>query len=190
MHKGYDIPATTLLKKKLSQQYVGPFTVMEKIGRLAYRLNIPAHWRVHPIFSVAQLEASPKDDTDPYQRPRPDHPDTVFVEGNTNTMKFYEIDRLLNKRIIKKGRGVSTQYLARWKGYGPEFDEWLAVSALGNAKKLVKDYERCLAASGSATSTTPPIPVAPDSTPLALSRRRGRPRKAQADANCLVRDSG
>ena len=95
---------------------------MEKIGRLAYKLEIPAHWRVHPVFSIAQLKASPKE-TDLYQRPRPDHPDTVFVEGDTDTIKSYEIDRLLNKRIIKKGRGVSVQYLARWKGYGPEFNE-------------------------------------------------------------------
>ena len=97
-----------MLKKKLSQQYVGPFTVMEKIGRLAYRLNISAHWRVHPIFSVTQLKASPKDDTDPYQRLKLNHPNTVFVEGDINIIKFYEIDKLLNKRIIKKGRGVST----------------------------------------------------------------------------------
>ena len=65
LHKGYNILSTALLGKKLSQQYVGPFRVMEKIGRLAYKLEIPAHWRVHPVFSVAQLEASPKE-TDPY----------------------------------------------------------------------------------------------------------------------------
>ena len=112
LYKEYNIPSTTLLKKKLSQQYVGPFTVIEKVGRLAYRLDIPAHWRVHLIFSVAQLKASPKE-TDLYQRPRPDHPDTVFVKGDTNTIKSYEIDRLLNKRIIKKGHGVSIQYFAK-----------------------------------------------------------------------------
>ena len=110
----------------------------------------------------------------------------MFVEGDTDTIKSYEIDRLLNKRIIKKGYGVSIQYLARWKGYGPEFNEWLAVSALKNAKELIDDYEKSLAAFGSATSTIPPIPVAPDSTPLAPSRRRGRPRKIQTDANCFV----
>ena len=43
LHKEYNILLTTLLKKKLSQQYVGPFTVIEKVKRLAYKLNISAH---------------------------------------------------------------------------------------------------------------------------------------------------
>jgi len=152
------------------------------IGRLAYKLDIPRHWRVHPVFSVAQLETCPEGD--PYDRPRPDHPVTVLVKGDSNTQKSYEIDRLLNKRAIKKGRGVSTQYLARWKGYGPEFDEWLTVSALENAQDLINDYEASLAASGTATSSIPAIPVMPEATPLAPTRKRGRLRRnAATDTN-------
>ena len=41
LHKGYLIPSTLGLTKKLSQQYVGPFRVSERIGCLAYRLEIP-----------------------------------------------------------------------------------------------------------------------------------------------------
>lgn len=43
LHKGYSIPATEVLWVKLSQQYVGPFEVLEKMGKLAYRLAIPDH---------------------------------------------------------------------------------------------------------------------------------------------------
>lgn len=41
LHKGYSIPLTLGVTKKLTQQYVGPFCISEKIGRLAYRLAIP-----------------------------------------------------------------------------------------------------------------------------------------------------
>ena len=41
LHKGYSIPATARVTKKLTQQYVGPFRIMEKVGRLAYRLDVP-----------------------------------------------------------------------------------------------------------------------------------------------------
>ena len=53
LHKGYSIPATAGVTKKLTQQYVGPFRIMKKVGRLAYKLDVPPDWRIHPVFSVA-----------------------------------------------------------------------------------------------------------------------------------------
>ena len=141
LHHGYQIPANDVLGKKYGQQYVGPFKILEKIGRLAYRLDLPAHWRIHPVLSVAQLEPAPSG-PDPYQRPRPSHPDTVFVEGDTTRVKSYEIDSLINKRETAR-RGP--EYLVRWKGYGPEYDEWRNIPELGNAMDLVKDYEQAMA---------------------------------------------
>ena len=43
LHKGYEIPSTLGVTKKLTDQYVGPFKVLEKVGKLAYRLEIPDH---------------------------------------------------------------------------------------------------------------------------------------------------
>ena len=41
LYKGYSIPSSAGVTKKLTQQYVGPFRVLEKVGRLAYKLDIP-----------------------------------------------------------------------------------------------------------------------------------------------------
>ena len=124
LHKGYSIPQPAGATKadKLGQRYVGPFDVVVKVDKQAYRLDIPGHWRVHPVFSVAQLEPWPAD-KDSFDRPLPDHPDSVFVEGDTDEYKSYEIDRLLNKRVRRRGKGYSTDYLLRWQGYGPEHDQ-------------------------------------------------------------------
>lgn len=43
LHKGYDIPFIKVLGSKLSQQYAGPFKIIEKIGNLIYRLELPTH---------------------------------------------------------------------------------------------------------------------------------------------------
>jgi hypothetical protein len=40
LHKGYDIPETGILGRKLSRQRVGPFKVIERIGKLAYRIDL------------------------------------------------------------------------------------------------------------------------------------------------------
>ena len=41
LHKEYSIPSSASVTKKLTQQYVGPFRVFEKVGRLAYKRDLP-----------------------------------------------------------------------------------------------------------------------------------------------------
>jgi hypothetical protein len=41
--------------RKLSDKRVGPFEVVEKVGRAAYRLKVPNHWKAHPVFNEVLL---------------------------------------------------------------------------------------------------------------------------------------
>ena len=118
---------------------------MEKVGRLAYRLDVPPNWRIHPVFFVTQLEPAPPPAKNPFGRPFPSNPVFIFVEGNTDKVKSFEIERLLNKRQIKKGKGQAIEYLVHWKGYGLKWDRWYNVKKLDNAVALVNDYEATLA---------------------------------------------
>ncbi|KAG2012354.1 hypothetical protein GB937_007183 [Aspergillus fischeri] len=58
LHKGYDIPKA--LSAKYSDQYAGPFDIVQRVGPLAYKLDIPDTWRIHPVISIAHLEAYPE----------------------------------------------------------------------------------------------------------------------------------
>lgn len=42
LHKGYSILSSVSITKKLTQQYIGPFQIVEKVGRLAYKLKVPS----------------------------------------------------------------------------------------------------------------------------------------------------
>ena len=138
LHRGYVLPG--LKQPKTSQQFVGPFKVLQRIGSLAYRIDVPSTWRIHPVLSIAQLEPVPDPSQDPYHRPRPDHPPSVEVaSGETD---HYEIDRIIRKSITKNGRGETIRYLVRWKGYGPEDNTWMNVKRLHGAMDLVREYER------------------------------------------------
>ena len=41
---------------KLAKRYCGPFEILEKIGPIAYMLELPAFMRVHNSFHVSLLK--------------------------------------------------------------------------------------------------------------------------------------
>ena len=98
LHQVYTIPG--LSNRKLSNQRVGPFKVLEKVRHQAYRLELPPLMKIYPVVSIAQLEpATPGND--PYNRPFNSGPRPVIEEDDKDTdedSKPYEIETLLKKR--------------------------------------------------------------------------------------------
>ena len=81
---------------------------------------------------------------DPFIRLRPNYLPSVFVEGDTNEQKLYDIKRLLNRRVKKKRRKYITKYLLRWKGYVAEYNTQYDIEYLGNTRELIIDYKNKL----------------------------------------------
>ena len=144
VHKNYSISSTLDITKKLSQQYVDSFQMINRIDRLAYKLDIFNDWKIHAVFFVTQLKSSLAFNADSYQRFKSIYSSSMFVESDTNEMKSYEIDRLLNKRTIKRERNQSVEYLIRWKEYDLEWDRWYNVKDLDDANDLINDYEKAI----------------------------------------------
>ena len=174
LHKSYNIFST--ISKKYDQQFVEFFTIIEKVDRLIYRLNIFSNWFIHSIFSVAQLERCSSSSADFFKRFRSNHFDFVFVDGDTVNVKFFELFRIINKRLIKK-RDI--EYLVEWKGYGPKHDVWRNLSELDNAMNFVDEYEAImiqsilpdrLALLSGFTSSSSPISQSPTSPSAKLAK--------------------
>lgn len=140
LHHGYRLPGEP--NKKFGNQRCGPFTIKRRVGHLAYELaDLPDHWRIHPVISIAQLEPAPKD-VDPYGRPRPVHPPAVEVEGDDDDeWKAFAFERLVSRRVTKVGKKPILQYLVRWLGYGPAYDRWYDLELLDNAIEAVQEYD-------------------------------------------------
>jgi len=135
---GYSIPSTR--KHKIAQQCIGPFKILEVVGKgKAYKLQLPPHYWIQPVISIVHLEPSPIPGSDPYKRPVLTN-DLALMEG-PDSKPEWEIEAIVGKRTSKRGRRKKTEFLVRWKGYGPEWDSWLPNDNLPNAREAITEYE-------------------------------------------------
>ena len=72
--RGYQVPTSS----KLSSIWTGPYRIVEKVGQLAYRLDLPGHTRIHLVISCVYLERCKLDQ---YERTFPPPP-PVQVDGH------------------------------------------------------------------------------------------------------------
>jgi hypothetical protein len=93
------------VKGKLSPHYIGPFPIIEKCGKVAYKLELPSSLvEVHDIFHVSQLKKclkAPMDVVLPEVAPLeidliyPEHPIKILDQKSHvtrhKTIKFYKI---------------------------------------------------------------------------------------------------
>ena len=102
---------------KLSQRYYGPFKVLERIGELAYKLELPESSLLHPVFHVTTLKkmvGKPKHVVEELP---------VFDEEGEMLLKPKEV---LRYRQQRKGRGGDRiwQVLVHWQGLPVEEATW------------------------------------------------------------------
>ena len=109
--------------RKLTPRFVGPFKVIERLGPVAYRLDLPACMKCHNVFHVSLLAAFRSDGR--YQPPPP----PVEVDGELE----YTVECILDHK--KWGRN-QRRFLVRWLGYGPESDSWEPESYLCDVDAL------------------------------------------------------
>jgi hypothetical protein len=90
---------------------------------LAYELKIPNNWRIHPVISITYLEPA-SHGKNPYNRKGENH-FLPFEKGDSNTeWREFLIEIFLDRRYRRYGKGKKIlEYLVKWEGYGPEFNE-------------------------------------------------------------------
>ena len=129
--KTYRLPSVE--KQKLGPQFLGPFRVLEVVGRgNAVRLELPAAMKIHPVISVIHLEPARVPGTDPYGRTW--RPGPVSIEGGES--ERFEVERILDER----GDG---KVLVKWLGYPVADATWEPLAELRmTAPEIVEMWEQ------------------------------------------------
>jgi hypothetical protein len=118
--------------RKLQPRYHGPYEITQVISPVAYRLNLPPHYKAHPVVHISHLKeyadgASSFPDRPAYAAPPPP---IVMNDGNMEE-KYFQIEEFVNHRLNRRRRlDDQAQFLVKWQGYGTPHNSWESVSAL------------------------------------------------------------
>ena len=88
---------------------------MEKIGQAAYKLELPPHAQIHPVFHVSQLKSSVPDHTPVFE--------DLAVIPNLDTMDVFP-EFITDRRLVKKGNSTVTQVKVKWSGLPLQMATW------------------------------------------------------------------
>ncbi|XP_021755359.1 uncharacterized protein LOC110720620 [Chenopodium quinoa] len=98
--------------EKLAARYYGPFKVVERIGKVAYKLELPPSSRIHPVFHISQLKRAVGD-----VWVNPSIPEQISPEMELAA----EPEELLEVRHKASGGKSRVEVLIKWKGL-PQFE--------------------------------------------------------------------
>ena len=89
------VPQAVQARRKLAPSYYGPYTILEAISDVAYRLDLPPKHRIHPVIHVSHL----KPFTGDFNRATVKHyPAPEMVDGQ----EHYYVEAFVNAKTFKK----------------------------------------------------------------------------------------
>ncbi|XP_070002835.1 uncharacterized protein [Nicotiana sylvestris] len=119
-------------KGKLSLRYVGPHRIIQRVGKVSYRLDLPSEMSlVHPVFHVSMLKKAVGD------------PSTIVLVGTIEVneeLSYEEIPLAILDRQVRKLRNKETASVKMlWRNQQVEESTWEA------EKEMKKKYPHLFA---------------------------------------------
>ena len=100
---------------KLSPRFYGPFQIVERLGKVVYRLALPATSRIHPVFHVSQLKQ---------KLGQSDRVAVEFPHVKDNGHVLLEPIRILDFRWRKIRKKVVQDALVHWSSTAEDDATW------------------------------------------------------------------
>ena len=114
----------------LSPKYYGVYKVLQKIGTMAYKLELPVASRVHPVFHVSCLNKVIGDKL-PIQ--------TILLELDEEGKIILEPEAVTETRTQQLRNRSILEYLIKWKNLSTEDSTWEDDNFIQKHPELLKN---------------------------------------------------
>lgn len=117
--------------RKLAPKREGPFAIKKVLGPVTYMLDLPQHWKIHPVFHASLLSPYSENPAHGpnYIRPPPD-----LISGEEQ----YELEAI----VTHKRAGSGYKYLIKWSGYPSSENTWQTERDLKGAREALSSYKK------------------------------------------------
>ncbi|KAL7160677.1 hypothetical protein ABFS83_01G113100 [Erythranthe nasuta] len=107
---------------KLTPKYCGPFSVVKRVGSVAYKLQLPSDSKVHPVFHVSQLKKHVLA-----------HARVAAVLPPLDEQNQFLLipEGVLDRKMIKKINTAVVQWLVKWAHLPTEEATWENAEEMG-----------------------------------------------------------
>lgn len=99
---------------KLSAKYYEPYQILQKVGKVAYKLSLPVQLLLHPTFYVSQLNLCHK------VPEKINHPPVADIASPCCPQPL----KILDRHMIQKGNKAVAQVLIQWDQLPAEQATW------------------------------------------------------------------
>ncbi|GKE50946.1 reverse transcriptase, partial [Tanacetum coccineum] len=127
------VTARQSLSNKLLAEYYGPFKIVDKIGNVAYKLQLPSGSLFHLLFYVLRLKLC---------KGVVDKPDTLPMCDNEGLSLVFPV-KIIDRRLGKLNNRVVAYVLVQWSNGSEEGATWELYTYL---LKKFPDFDQVLVA--------------------------------------------
>ena len=106
LHPYRQQPTFKRAHQKLASLFYGPYPVIQKIGVVAYKLQLPEGAHIHPVFHVSLLKNFVGELAKPSQELLPVNDEGVVI---------LEPQHILDTHWVKRGNKFEEENLIQWK---------------------------------------------------------------------------
>jgi hypothetical protein len=145
--------------QKHSFRYFGPYKILKRVGLVAYKLQLPADARIHPVVHVSQLKQAIGDS---------DLVSTTLSDHSITDRHSVQPCAVIAERFVKCGSKMQPQVKLQWTGLPDNCTTWENLFAVVEAFPSAPAWGQAGSA-GRGIVTTHHLPVA-----LTVARRTAR----------------
>jgi hypothetical protein len=122
---------TTRPSSKLDYKLIGPYTILERVGSRAYKLDLPPSVKIHSVFHISLLELA-----QPRNEPIPGHlqppPPPIIIDDEEE----WEVEEIVDSRYHQN----QLQYRVKWTGFHDQDKTWYPAENFDNSSGAVQQF--------------------------------------------------